>query len=162
VSDSNSACRSNRNGDFRALTTGGLIHRKTKSFLDKTIEYPRIRQRSDVHLGAHADRLSRADDANVIGVVLDRHQRSLRRRTMKLSSRGEVPESLHAPAVCCSAWILFMALLGWAGACPKGNEIGAKPRLKCGSGRVRLPATMRAQAPHPTQGVHDALLQPPF
>ena len=54
-----------------------------------------------------------------------------------------------------------MASLGWAAARPKGNEIGDKSRLKRGMFGKDAPSNHdAARAPHPTQGIHDALLQP--
>src|SRR5260370_26938846 len=67
-----------------------------------------------------------------------------------------------AAAVSFSRWILIMASLGWAEACPKvltGSRVNPRPNV--GFSGVGVPRQPRCGLwPHPPQGVHDALLQP--
>src|SRR5712692_5515099 len=70
-------------------------------------------------------------------------------------------ETSMAAAVGCSALILIMASVGWAGACPKGKT-GSRtclgPTWDFQEG-CNLPTTMRAQAPDPCpRRTSDALL----
>src|SRR5438128_9944544 len=61
-------------------------------------------------------------------------------------------KSAHAPAVCCSALIIIMASLGWAGNPSQGYKgLGAEASAQRGIFRKdrALPTTMRAQAPTP-------------
>src|SRR5260370_6605792 len=66
-----------------------------------------------------------------------------------------------AAPVSFSRWILIMASLGWAEACPKvltGSRVN--PRPKVGFSGVGVPRQPRCGLePHPPQGVHDVLLQ---
>src|SRR5260370_22828172 len=66
-----------------------------------------------------------------------------------------------AAPVSFSRWILIMASLGWAEACPKvltGSRVNPRPNV--GFSGADVPRQPRCGLePHPPQGVHDALLQ---